>query len=580
MGLPKSRPRKSKYKTPNERLYEGFKIWTQFYRENPHRFAIEYFGVNLFLFQQILLYMMDKVGAFMFIASRGLGKSYLISVYCCVRAVLYPNSQIIVASATKGQARLLITQKIDKELRLKYPNIAREIKDIKTGANSTVVYFKNGSTIEAVVSNDNARGFRCNILIVDEFRMVKLDVLNKVLRPFLNVMRQPKFYLKKKYKDYPKEENKEIYMSSAWLKAHYSWEKFNGFAESMCKNKPYFVCDLDYKLAINHGLLSEKRAEEMKNEPDMDEITWQLEMLGMFFGGNEKGFFKFEDINPCRNLTRPYYPPTELEYLEYKDSPKNKKKNVLLKLPDEVRIIGYDVSLVQGDENDNSIFTLMRLIPVGNEYIRQVVYIESKNGGHSEDQAIRLKQLFYDFEADYVAMDTNGNGISVYDELVKPSYDKSRDVEYAPFVCFNDEKMKNRGSKCALPVIFSIKASAQFNHEIAMGLKSDLVSNKIKLLLNELEGKEFLMDKLNFAKKNPEEQARLLRPYIQTSIMINETVNLEYELKGTLVRVFETGTNRKDRYSSIAYANYLAKYLEKKNLSKTKSNTGVAYALW
>nr|DAJ13122.1 MAG TPA: terminase-like protein [Siphoviridae sp. ctBWu8] len=31
-----------------------------------------------------------------------IGKSYLISIYCIIRAVLYPNSLIVVAAGTKG----------------------------------------------------------------------------------------------------------------------------------------------------------------------------------------------------------------------------------------------------------------------------------------------------------------------------------------------------------------------------------------------------------------------------------------------------------------------------------------------
>ena len=59
---------------------------------------------------------------------------------------------------------MIITQKIDKDLKLNYPNIAREIKDIKTGANECVCIFHNGSTIEAVASMDSARGYRGQIL--------------------------------------------------------------------------------------------------------------------------------------------------------------------------------------------------------------------------------------------------------------------------------------------------------------------------------------------------------------------------------------------------------------------------------
>ncbi len=71
MGLPKYRPRKSKHKNQFNKTYEGFKIWTQYYRENPHRFATEYLGIGLFLFQAMLIYMMDKSDIFAIIASRG-----------------------------------------------------------------------------------------------------------------------------------------------------------------------------------------------------------------------------------------------------------------------------------------------------------------------------------------------------------------------------------------------------------------------------------------------------------------------------------------------------------------------------
>ena len=109
-----------------------------------------------------------------------LGKSFLTAVYCCCRCILYPNTKIIVASGTKGQARLLISQKIEKELMGMSPNLRREIAYVKVGANDALVKFKNGSTIEAVASGESARGFRCNILILDECRLISQHVLNSI----------------------------------------------------------------------------------------------------------------------------------------------------------------------------------------------------------------------------------------------------------------------------------------------------------------------------------------------------------------------------------------------------------------
>lgn len=143
----------------SEKLREQYKKWTSFYRANPHRFAEDYFGVKLKLFQKILLYLMDKYTFFMWIGNRGISKSWLIALYCCIRATLYPDSKIIVASGTKNQSSLIVREKIDKEFRRNYPNIAREIKDLKVGKEDSEVFFHNGSSVTVVASTDSGRGY-------------------------------------------------------------------------------------------------------------------------------------------------------------------------------------------------------------------------------------------------------------------------------------------------------------------------------------------------------------------------------------------------------------------------------------
>jgi hypothetical protein len=556
---PKKVNRTLQIKSRDQKLRDGFKTWTAFYRANIHRFIEDYMGVKLFFFQKILIYMLDKSSFFTYIAARGQGKSFLIAVYCIARAILYPNSAILLASGTKNQARLIITQKIEKDLYHNYPNIAREIKNIKTGTNQCVVYFQNGSTIEAVTSTDSSRGYRGNILICDEFRLISKDNITKVLRPFLNVNRQPPYLKNPKYA-YLQEENKEIYISSAWFKNHWIWNHVKAYRNAMCKGEDYTIAVLPYQLSIYHGLLSRKRIEQIQNEDDFDPISFMMEYECLFFGESEKAFFKLNDMQSCRTLVKPFYPRNNIDFVSNK-----KKRFKTTKQAGEIRIIGADVAMMEGAANDNTIYTLMRLLPSGFGYIRQIPYIESMNGQHSEKQAIRLKQLFMDFEADYVAMDTNGNGISLFDDCCRVLYDEDRDVEYPAWTSINDDKMKNRSLDAnALPVVYSIKVVKQeVNHIMATSLRNCFQKKKIKLLQNEIEGKEFLVDKMNYSSLSPEDQAALLRPYIQTTALVNEMVNLEGDTSGGFVKVKEIGKNRKDRYSSLAYANYYADILEK-----------------
>lgn len=552
--------RKSKKSSKTEVTKEKVKLWASFYRENPHRFVFDYLGIKLKLFQIILFYMMNKSTYFMYLAARGQGKSWIIALYACVRCILYPGTAVVIGSGTKGQASLIIKEKIVK-MRNDSPNLNREIKHINAGKDETKVYFYNGSSIEAVTSNDNARGYRANILILEEFRMIKKDILNTVLRKFNATPRQPKYLDKPEYRHLG-EENKEIYISSAYYKNHWSWDRALAFKNSMLKRKNYFVCGLPYQLSVDEGLYSQSKVDEEMQEDDFDAVKWQMEMECLFFGESEKAYYKINDFEECRTpKVKPFYPVDNVDYVAGVRSNFKKPNN-------EIRIIGVDVAMMGGKENDNTIFTCIRLIPRNDSYERQISYIESMNGQHSEKQAIRLKQLYCDFSADYVVMDTQGNGLSLYDDCAKVIYDEERDIDYPAWCAMNNEEMRNRAlDKNAIPLIYSIKANAQINHEIALSFRNALLKKKIQLLDNEMVGKEYLTEKYNFQDVSTYEQAKLLAPYYQTTALINESVSLEYDIRNGLVKVYEVGANRKDRYSSAAYANLYADELEREKFS-------------
>lgn len=167
-----------KQQTKSEKLMEGVGIWASFYRANPHRYVKDYLGINLKFFQIILLYAMNFNHYFMYLASRGQGKSFLSAIYCIVRACLYPESKIICASGTKSQSREII-EKID-DLRKNSPNLQREISDIKTGTNDPKVEFHNGSWIKVVAANDNARS-KSFALLYGNVQVIKCEIKQEVL---------------------------------------------------------------------------------------------------------------------------------------------------------------------------------------------------------------------------------------------------------------------------------------------------------------------------------------------------------------------------------------------------------------
>ena len=137
-------------------------------------------------------------------------------------------------------------------------------------------------------------------------------------------------------------------------------------------------------------------------------------------------------------------------------------------------------------------------------------------------------------------------GIGVYDSMTRVLYDEDRDVEYEPMKAFNDERMGDRADRNALPVIFSIKVvKLDVNHEIAMSLKDDFQKKRLKLLVNELEGRDFLVEKQSILKKSPEEQAYKIRPYAQTTALVNELINLESQIYNGFVRIRDLKKNKR-----------------------------------
>lgn len=150
------------YRDLSPEFVDNLNDWICYYRLNIHRFIMEYFGLELHLFQQILLYCMSKpnfgrVTTFDWFASRGLGKSFITMVFAVAMATLYPGIEIVVASSSVKTSKEFM-KKINELL--EYPNIEQEIKPggVSLGKEESSISFKNGSVIYSKVCSDNARG--------------------------------------------------------------------------------------------------------------------------------------------------------------------------------------------------------------------------------------------------------------------------------------------------------------------------------------------------------------------------------------------------------------------------------------
>lgn len=163
-------------------------------------------------------------------------------------------------------------------------------------------------------------------------------------------------------------------------------------------------------------------------------------------------------------------------------------------------------------------------------------------------------------------------GLGVFDCLARELVDPDTGEIYPALSCCNDQTMADR---CTVPgaarVIWSIKASAALNSDCAVLLREGFKSGRIRLLANEYDAERFLGDLKKYNSLNPPEKVALQMPYIHTTLLIDELVNLQHDESNGRVRIYEKSGMRKDRYSSLSYNYYVAIQLESK-LTRRKNN--------
>ena len=161
---------------------------------------------------------MGKSNSICEIASRNDSKSFILALYACSECILYPGTKFVIGSATKGQAKLIVAEKIQTELMNWSKPLCAEIARVSTNVNDTYVKFHNGSKITVYTANDNARGIRSNRSCREEFRMIDKRIEDTVIAPFqtprnLPYLRDPFYSANSALYEAPV----DIYISSSYI---------------------------------------------------------------------------------------------------------------------------------------------------------------------------------------------------------------------------------------------------------------------------------------------------------------------------------------------------------------------------
>lgn len=568
--------------------------WCTFWRRNFHLFVKDYLKLSLYPYQQISIYEMGISNSICMIASRNNAKSFIIALYACCRCILYPGTIFVIGSATKGQSKLMVSAKIQDELMQWSKPLAAEIEKVSISINDTSVKFRNTSKIIVYTANDNARGNRSHASCREEFRQIDKKIEDSVISPFQTVRNRP--YMRnrignKLYGDIPilQENPVDIYISSSWIDdGNWMWEIVNHAFNGMLKHDGSVLLTFDESITLKHHLKTMKQM--MREKKKQDPVTWKTEFLNLKVKDSLSSYFTYKMLMDRQVSKQVFYPRKTLDF-------KNKRKNkyFIPKLDNEIRLISNDISFVAGEQNDKSVYSCVRGIPesstyetdagkieVKRGYRRQYPFIESNQLGDTTKQAVRIRQLYEDFDADYIVLDTRNGGLQILYTLQKVLYDEEREIEYSPLCCMNnDEYAKVCIDQNAKKCIFAINATQALNSDIAMGFRKNLVEGKIDFLVNYSKAKEEVLfnNKEYMNETNEDAQMEFEEPFLETQVTITECAELQYEKLSSTggIKIHEKGKNRKDHYSSVSYASYFLDLLELDNIGSSNDYDFVTF---
>lgn len=549
------------------------KDWITFYRRNLQLFVHHYFGVTtLHNYQKMILYEMGVKNELTISASRATAKSWTIALGALGIAVLYPNSEVVIVSSTKGQAGVIIGKM--QGFIADYPNIEREIQRVVTNNNDRIVYLQNGSKITVVSLSDNSRGIRATCIIREECNAMKRkDLLDSVIAPMKYVRPAP-FRRLPQY-SHLTEEARTISISSAGLKKNWwypytlsqIWIQCFGDKTGIQTKDDVCFMAFDYLTSIEHRIKSIKEIAAEKKTSDW--LTFNCEYLNLPYGFDEHAFFDYESFDETRKLKRAFYPKRPEEFAS------GKQKYKMPKQQGEIRLIGVDLASSAAKGSDNSSYVLCRLVPTNKYYRRQLVYVETHNGVGAISQALRIRQLMTDFEADTLIMDFRNLGNSIFNIMTDTVHDDVRGIDYPPITVAYHETIANKYDeymlqtirKDAIPCIYPIHATAELNSIMSVKFKDCLKTGMIDMLVTTEEAEKIWAKEIGFNFYSGKEgdwggKNWIMAPYEQTTALINEALSLAVYVVNGNFKLVEPKKSTKDRIISLIYLNYYATLLD------------------
>jgi hypothetical protein len=136
-----------------------------------------------------------------------------------------------------------------------------------------------------------------------------------------------------------------------------------------------------------------------------------------------------------------------------------------------------------------------------------------------------------------------------------------------------DPYKKVKGGDVEEGVLYLIKANAQLNTEAHSYVQTQMYSGKVKFLIDENQAKAKLMATRRGQEMNFDQRAEELKPFVLTTILRDEMLNLVEDNEGTNIILKQVSKSiKKDKFSALEYGMYYIKEEEEKGRKRHSRN--------
>ena len=528
---------------------------------------------HLLPYQRIALRASMRYRYHFWTATRATSKSFTAYLCSLVRAILLPNSSIMIASEVKGTVINIAKDKFAQFFR-HWPLLEKELTtradDGKTGVKSSTnyyeLYFKNGSQI-TVVSKDTSRGLRATAGILEECALISEEAYTEVLWPQLNVKRREVDGTLNP--DEPS--SPQTFITTASDRTVYMYQRLIEIAvNAVLRPNAYFCWGLSYEIPLHYGLIDKETMLDQRYSNNVSEDSFARENLSIWTGNSADAWLDSRRLSRHRSLLMC-------------------ERQARTNLPQGAfYIIGCDV----GRYSANTAIMVIKVLPGEQRFKKNVVYTEVINGAnYITEQAPRLKKLIQLYNPREIVIDGNGPGIGLMDAMVLPSFDTKTGEQFPAYFTFNDEhhlppEMHVEEQEPVAKfnaIIYDIKAGSGNEDEINAAFLTAINNGSTSFLAHERIVKDKLMSTKKGQRMTAYDRRVFLLPYEMTSRLMDELNNLRLKPTGVENKYKVERISRsleKDRFSALEYALYRVKFYEDKEIFKKRKKHMNQYAFF